>query len=351
MSSARRTVVLCAILVAALVAFAWADRDSAVYFADRGDKALRAREWADAEAEYRKSLGEDETFLPARHGLAEALLGADRRDEGVAELRRFIEEMERAPSPPGSWMALLGKARSRIAKIDATGAKLLEMEDAHVADLLKLARKWQKKDPDVAVKALRRVLLVRPGHEDAVALIEAMGFSPMGEPRSLFNGEDLSGWTDSAYPQWQVKDGELIAEQKDQAAAARTETVHGGNFDLRMEARFLVPNPGTSLFAVQGCYDGKDGAYTFGCIENKLIFKEDLEDGETREVGRYPVAGFDREKWNVYELRFRADTVTAVLNGVEIATDPRAEKRATGFVGILAQNCRFAVRRIEVVPR
>ena len=117
-----------------------ADRETAEYFTKRADKSLRAKEWDKAEESYRRALEEDESYLPARFGLAEALIQAGKQSPGILELRRIIADAEKTPPEP-SWKSLVSKAKKRLEELDASGHALQKILDGYVAALVGIAKK------------------------------------------------------------------------------------------------------------------------------------------------------------------------------------------------------------------
>src|SRR5688572_15065244 len=114
---ARRTPLAAMLLALALAGGAAADRETAEFVAQRADKALQAKSWAEAESLYRKALEEDATLLRARMGLGEALLGSGQRAAGIAELRRFVDEASAVTPLPSALAAQVAKARTRLADL------------------------------------------------------------------------------------------------------------------------------------------------------------------------------------------------------------------------------------------
>ena len=127
---ARAAAVVAAVAVLVAASFhALADRDSAKYFEERADKALRAKEWGEAEQGYRKALTEDPTYHPARYGLGEALLGAGQRDAAVAEFRKFVTDAKSTTPLPDGWAAVIQKAEKRLEGLDVAGNELRALVD------------------------------------------------------------------------------------------------------------------------------------------------------------------------------------------------------------------------------
>ena len=338
-----------ALLLLAVATPVLADRETATFFTDRGEKALKADDAPGAQEQFQRALEEDATYAPARFGLARALIAAEMREDGVTELKRAVAELGGDPA----WKATLQSARKLLDDIDKSGAQLRSMIDAHVTDLVAFAKKWSKKDEDTAVGALRAALALSPGHPKASQMIESLGLSAKGPPESLFDGISTAGWMELAAPHWKVADGAIVGDVKDAAYIARSERMLEGDFDVLMEARLAEAYEGPSYFALAPAYDGQDGHYSFGLLKGKLLFQDDVDADTDREVyNANPAHDFEPEDWHVYELRFRGKQVTALLDGVEVAVDTeRSDARKRGFVGLKCQHCRFEVRRIEFVPR
>lgn len=344
------------ILALALAASALADRDAAEYFAGRGDKALKDKDWTAAEEHYRRSLEEDETYLPARFGLAEALLGARKRAAALEAFRRFIRDCE-AAGPSKDTDDMVERARKRLKEIDEAGSALDDIIDGHVEALMALARKWKSQDPELILAILRRVLKLRPDHAAAKNWIEKMGESATGKTVQVFNGRDLDGWADMGFPTWQCRDGAIVADVKDTGYVARTEAYFKGDFDVRCEMKLLEDRPGTTMLTLLGAYRALYKYYSFGFLDGRVVWEDETGEGaqnrrtvfsaEPRELKKPP----DPEQWTVFELRFRGKEVTALVNGEVVAKEARPPERGEGFIGLQVVNAKAAFRKIEVVQR
>lgn len=349
LSRARRCSV--AALVCLVAAVALADREAAEFFHERGEEAARKREYAEAISQFHKALGEDATYHPARLSLAEALLEDDQREEGLVELRRFVDALRRDEAAREEWKSEFRQGERLLERLDELGTELRDRIDDHVRDLLRFARKWESKDPEIAIRALRQVLVLRPGHEDAVEQIEALGASPKGEAIPLFNGKNLDGFTEMGFPTWKVEEGLLIGDLKDGAVVGRTEELFEGDFDVIMEAKIVREHPGPSLYTLSPCSDGLDGRYSLGVLNGKVFWEESIDTESERDIDFAPPSSFRKDEWNIFELRLRGDKAIAVVNGEEIGVDERPDRRQKGFVALVVQNVVFSVRRLELVPR
>jgi tetratricopeptide (TPR) repeat protein len=342
------------LLAAAPTAPVWADRSAAEFFHQRAEKALRAKRYAEAEADYARALAEDATLHPARLGLGEALLGLGRRDAAVECFRAVAAEAEagRAQAPAAD---LVAKARKRLKELDAAGAALDALVDAHVASLIDVAGRWAGKDPDLAEAALRDVLRLRPSEKRASSMLEKMGKAPSGQWTAAFDGKSLTGWVWMNPPTWQVTDGTLVADVRDAAVIGRSEGRWKGDFDVRMEARLLEARAGGTYFALLGALKEEYVLTAFGIHDEQVALKEWHGESREREVFAARHAGlkrpFDPKDWNVYELQFRKDKIRAVVNGEVLSTIGRDPVRDEGHVGLKVQNCKVAFRRIDVLQQ
>jgi tetratricopeptide (TPR) repeat protein len=351
----RRILALALLALLAAAPAALADRATAEFFAGRGEKALQAKDWAGAEEHYRRSLQEDAGFHPARYGLAQALLGSGKTAPGIEELRKFSGDVRGDAGASAEWKALLARADRQLQDLDLAGAELRKVLDRYADDLAALARKWAPKDPATAARAARRILEIRPGDREATALLEKVGGSMKGPAVSLFNGRDFAEWDNPNTVVWTVEEGFIVGNARDGQYFARHTREFTGDFDVTLEARFLEERTGVPLLGVLSCFRGPYDRYYFGLLNRKVAFSDQEKDGEERTIAKRVLADVktpvDPMGWNVYEVRFRGNEVTALVNGEVVGTDPRPARRDGGFVGVCVQDAKVAIRRLEVQPR
>jgi tetratricopeptide (TPR) repeat protein len=353
-----RAVVLALLLLLLLLgsAPALADRPAAEFHATRGDKALQEKDWALAEENFRKALTEDASFHPARYGLSQAHLGAGRSPPGIEELRKFVTGVKADATAPPAWKLLVVKAEKQLKEIDASGADLQKVLDRWADDLVAIARKAAAKDPSTAKRAARRALELRPGDKGAAEVLEKLGESAKGPPVVLFNGKDLKNWAQAEFPYYQVVDGYLMGQVREGARHLYADYPVEGDFDIRMEARVLEePVDGDSVMTLLLYRSGSHDYLSLGIINRKAYFMDSTSSSEKVIFLRKPIAelkvSFDPEQWTTYEMRFRGDSVLAVVNGEVLATEKRTERMKGGFVGINVQRAKAAIRKVEVQPR
>lgn len=333
-----------------------ADRATAEFFEQRGNQASREKRWEDALGHYRRALQEDETYLPARWGLGEALVGAGQRAPGIEEMRRFVLEAGSAASLPPAWAALLARARKRLGEIDALGTELTRLTEASVGPLLALAKRWMEKDPDVAKRALLHVLALRPGHAEATQLLSTLGAPPPdAKVVEVFNRKDTDGWLWMGPPTFAVEDQLLVARTKGKAVIARTKRDYGGDVDVGIELRVMetFPDP---MYVGLGLMKGEYDLLELGMFEDKLIVCDQLtEEDDTNRMFSKDFAAFDPpvdlRAWNRFELRLRKGRVGVVVNGKQVDEVDRPERRDRGFVSLKVQESLVQVRSVTVAER
>ncbi|MCU0724406.1 MAG: DUF1080 domain-containing protein [Planctomycetes bacterium] len=344
-----------ALLALGPAASARADRETAEFQAGRADKALAGKKWAEAEDLYRKAIDEDPAYLPARHGLAQALLGAGRSASAIEELRAFVEAARAlAPLPP-EWKSTFAAAEKQLAGLDAAGSALAKIRDQYVSDLVGLAERWLAKDPELAERALRQALRLTPGHARAEQLLGKLGKSASHETVKLFDGKSLAGWQFANAPTWQVIDGELVGNVRDACMNIRSDRMFSGNFDVRIEVRIVETFAGPPMFALLPCWTGDYDHYSFGSLNGRVRWWDVTAEGVSREIVSMAPADFrkpfDPSVFNLFEYRFRAAEVETLLNGETVGREPRPENRKSGFIGLQVQNSRVAFREVSVDQR
>jgi hypothetical protein len=158
------------------------------------------------------------------------------------------------------------------------------------------------------------------------------------QQRSLFNGEDLTGWDIYGTEKWYVEDGILICESgpdKEYGYLATEETFK--DFDLTLE--FLQEADGNSGVFFRSSIEGTKisgwqaevappGHNTGGIYESYgrgWLIKADPEKDKILKMG----------DWNTMRIRVMGDHVTTWLNG-EMMIDFRDEKigKADGSIAL-----------------
>ncbi len=178
------------------------------------------------------------------------------------------------------------------------------------------------------------------------------------EPRRLFDGQSLQGWTIQNGGQFSARDG-VIALNRGAGWLRSNETF--GDFVLLLEFRFLEPKANSGIFVRTGptskadekgypdngyqiqCMDTLEGDRPLGCL---------IPYGAPPCVTRTDVEALKKayrptKEWNTFEITCRGETIAVKLNGVEITRVTEVKNRS-GHVGIQGELGLLEFRRIEL---
>jgi len=145
----------------------------------------------------------------------------------------------------------------------------------------------------------------------------------LAQEQSLFNGQDLSGWTIYGTEKWYVEDGLLVSESGPDAQYGYLATdEHYKDFVLTLE--FFQEADGNSGVFVRSTVDGTKvsgwqvevapkGHHTGGVYESYgrgWLIKPEAEKEEVLKEGT----------WNTMKIRVKGDELVSWLNGVEMVS-------------------------------
>jgi len=148
-------------------------------------------------------------------------------------------------------------------------------------------------------------------------------FFTTAQEKSLFNGEDLSGWTVYGTEKWYVEDGLLISESgPDEQYGYLGTKEHYKNFELTLE--FKQEANGNSGIFIRSTIEGTKvsgwqvevappGHHTGGVYESYgrgWLIKPEPEKESVLKA----------EEWNIMKIRVEGDILTSWLNGTEMIT-------------------------------
>lgn len=147
--------------------------------------------------------------------------------------------------------------------------------------------------------------------------------SGYAQEHSLFNGEDLTGWTVYGTEKWYVEDGLLICESgPDKAYGYLGTNEHYKDFELTLE--FLQEADGNSGVFIRSTVEGTKvngwqvevappGHSTGGIYESYgrgWLIKPTEDKDDALKMG----------EWNLMKIVVKGDTVTSWLNGQQMVT-------------------------------
>ena len=141
--------------------------------------------------------------------------------------------------------------------------------------------------------------------------------------QSLFNGENLEGWTIYGTEKWYVEDGLLVCESgPDEDYGYLATDKHYKNFELSVD--FKQEADGNSGVFIRSTINGTivsgwqvevapPGKHTGGVYESygrNWLIQPDAAKDDVLKMG----------EWNTMKIRMDGDTITSWLNGVEMIT-------------------------------
>lgn len=246
------------------------------------------------------------------------------------------------------------RAEDDPAAVKRAQAELDACIHRHVNALVTLAKHWRKKDPAVAIRALKRAFVLQPGCAAAGKVAKQMDLPDLERTEFLFDGTNLNAWRSAELPQWRMDGGCLRGDAPDATYIAVTLDPIEGDYTVRMEARVVKEySTGGPYFAIGGDASDSHHRVEFGYYDGLLVLMRSVGKGEKPKTlhKRRPTdmrPAFKPTAWACYELRFRHDTVCAYLNGRHIA-DVDREGQTGGHITMVVQRIAFLVRRVEVV--
>jgi len=170
-------------------------------------------------------------------------------------------------------------------------------------------------------------------------IVFSISFAAAQEAKSLFNGENLDGWTIYGTEKWYVEDGLLVCESgPDKGYGYLGTHQHYKNFELTVD--FKQEANGNSGIFIRSTIDGTKisgwqvevaplGNNTGGVYESYgrgWLIKPDPEKDKALKMG----------EWNTMKIHVDGDTITSWLNGTQMIT-LTDEKIGQGKGGIALQ--------------
>ena len=332
---------------------AHADRETADFFAKRGDRLLKDNDAGAAAEQYRRAIGEDDTFLPAQVGLGDALSAQGKTSEAAAAYRAAVAIADKAKPLPPAWTELAARARKRLTETDATGVTFERMQQKYADALVAVADKWKGKDPALSERALRIALDAVPDHPGAK---ERLGVFVGKGVVVVFDGKAFDGFTPKEDDDtWKIVDGILRGGLANQAKGLLTERIFDADLDVRMEARVakrLGESPKIGIVAAGGT---KHEGLLFGAFDDLLILDNEKDESQRLRVWTTTIRNlkptFDPTQWTKYEMRLRGDEISLFVNGLLLRKERRPKDRLGGVVGVHVQDAIVEVRAFDVVLR
>jgi hypothetical protein len=156
-----------------------------------------------------------------------------------------------------------------------------------------------------------------------IVVLALVAIPVLAQEKSLFNGNDLSGWTIHGTEKWYVENGLLVCESgPDRQYGYLTTDDYYKNFELTLDfkqeadgnsgvfIRSTVDGTKVSGWQVEVAPPGHDTGGVYESYGRGWLIKPDPEKDSALKAG----------EWNTMKIRVDGDTITSWLNGTEMIT-------------------------------
>ncbi len=347
------------LLLLTFAAGATADEEAAAFFLERGNKALAAKNYPEAAAQFEKALAEMPGSIPALLGLAKAARGQDQKDEAVRRLEAILDTAEEQGTPGQE--AAVEEARALLRQIDRFRLEYREMIRRHVGQLLDLATKSRETDPALARRCVDRILDLCPEHPRAKALraeLPEPAAPPIVKPGEVpfLNGRDFKNWFSKGPPIFSFRDGVLVVKPGAGTCMARTRDLLTGDYILEFEARLAEETGKEPVFVLGwGCRSTFELWQVEVFAERFSLVRYTGTEKDYQRIGTVEFSRMakplDRKSWNLFRVEVRGPLVRFFANGEGIYEYTSATSAAyEGTVSLCVQGCTAEFRRVSKVP-
>ena len=343
----------------ALTLSAWAgDQEVAKFLFAKGETALRAKQYADAEGYFRRALEEHTPFPEASYGHGVTLAKLNRTQEAIAAYRACISAVSAAKKPTPKWKTASNRAMRALKKLRKDFAALDKLGKKHIRDLLTFAQKHAKANPRWARRAYETVLTIDPGNATATAKLGKLPAddSPTrnGKKKSwgkpLIKAGDLGNWDPGKTSVWHIRGSVITGASDDHEGYINwlEDTSIGGDYELRIKFRLIREHGGrrTIGFFVG---DGRDtwwsimleGAGTMSLIR--------YQDGRNSSVGVKTLDAVKWTSWHTLKIEVKKEHAKLFLDdklGLELDVE-RGQKFAGKF-GLFIQAAKVEFKELEL---
>lgn len=318
---------------------------------ESGRKAVNARKYEEAVPLLRRAQAEDP-------GLAEAVywigVVCDRQKDDAGSLAAYREYLALLEARGGEGNPEERKLRSLAEKrveILAAGEKeFVKLEDRVVDELMTFARYRSGKDPGIALRALERVLAMRPDHDGALTLREKLGGKPRPAKGLAAGAKEIasvSTWFDLLHDRT-IKteavrfEGELmIVDTKGgkKLTPDRSPDV-GEAFAYETEIRVAEAYDTGWLTALSFADSGPAFLAAF-LQRSRVVLLDASESGGNREIAVHEMAAIDPAVYHRLGVVVRGKDLEIWLDGAVVLRHRFTDRSdLKGDLGIFQQGCR-----------
>ena len=153
------------------------------------------------------------------------------------------------------------------------------------------------------------------------------GFTP------VFNGRDLQGWQDSK-DVWQVRNGRLIARNRDTEGSILYTSESFGDFELELQWRFPNRDGRAAVWFRSGGPKGKQTGYRLPIVPGHYAALEHSDRGVMQPSSAEINALIVPDAWNRYTIRCQDGRVAVAVNGLQTADFRDQQAARDGKIGL-----------------
>jgi hypothetical protein len=345
------------VVVIALAARA-GDPDVARLLCQKAQKAYRARQYEEAEKNYRRAIAENPPCPEACYGLAETLEKLERIGDALATYRRCVDGIMATPKPSSRLKSLKSRAGRAIKRLRKRFSDLEELDRNFIQQCMRFGIRNKKKNPGAARRAFAWVLLIDPYHKEAKKLLETVCDSPSQSEsppppkgKKLLRDDDLDDWNPGLTEFWRCKGRVLTGDSAEHSGHINwfEKERFKGSFTIQMEFRLLRGGTRRTCGLFFGNKHGKDRWWGLLVTRaDELILVESRPSNHTTKK-EHILRGFVPKDWNTLRVTMRPGRAVVSFNGEEtFRHDSEDGDDFNGEVGVFVQDARVEYRNLVV---
>jgi len=343
---------------------ALADAEAAKEFLKLGKAAVRKKKFSDAISRFEKALEEDPSLIEAQYWIAVAL---DRDGDKNGAIQAFRDFLARYGEKKAKGLASRGETklerlgRKRLNVLAIWEAKFEKIEKTFISDLIKFARKYSATDSASAVKALKVLLEICPGHADAQAFLQRLGGAGPEEPVESEAGPEIAApfrkahsWKDllglkifRAKEKWTFEGKTLVGDLQDgMVFLPNTVIMSGSAYAVEIEARQLTEYHRGWLIGF--IFGNRKGEFLSAFFQKtQLVLHQELASGGT-DLDKVAIPPIDPKAWHRLGAIVRGNSIEVWFDGKHILSGTHPTRSdLNGEIGLFQQRCKAQYRVIR----
>lgn len=336
------------------------DPEVAAFLVEKAEKALRAKDYESAAADFQRARREHGPLPEAAYGLGQALEELERESEAIAAYRRCVAEVEDMEDASFTQRRAARRASSAIRRLRRRYGELDRATASFLKDLVAFARERKDDDPRWAKKACETVLRLDPSHREARRILDGLAApEPKPEPETeskpaagwgapLVEADDLPGWDPGIRPPWTCRDRLVTVDAEGQQGKINwmDRVSMQGRFEVRAQVR-VVRDGGVKRAYGFFLGDGKDRWHGVLIEDDDSLVLVEVAPGGSALLKDAAPRGFTPSKWHAFRLVVDRGDLSVYLDDVRVLRHTDDNPRAFGGkFGLFAQNGRFEFKNL-----